>query len=263
MAMAAVGVLAGAAAPAQAATVTGVQFSHDGLSWTSTVPSGLFDDGFVFVPGDSRSATFRIRNAQTTGIRVAVVLSNAGWSNSATGGSFTLRGADQNGLGLSSTPFSSIPLCTPIVPTRILFPGEELVVTSTVRLSPAATGPAAQNGSVQFVYALAFSEAAAPAIAPSCAAGGGVIPPDPGVVVVIPSGPTPPSVPATSSPQRGDALGATGVGRALVPTLIVSIVAAAIGSAFVVIARRRRTDEEQDEPVAPVMDEALAERLTS
>jgi len=48
------------AAPAAAADELGV--SKDGVTWSSEFPSTLFDNATRWVPGDSRNATFYIRN---------------------------------------------------------------------------------------------------------------------------------------------------------------------------------------------------------
>jgi hypothetical protein len=50
----------GAAAPAFADDEIGV--SRDGVSWSRQLDAPLFDDGFVWVPGDVEQASFLVRN---------------------------------------------------------------------------------------------------------------------------------------------------------------------------------------------------------
>lgn len=39
-----------------------IGLSRDGVSWASTLPGGLFDDAFRWVPGDSETESFYVRN---------------------------------------------------------------------------------------------------------------------------------------------------------------------------------------------------------
>lgn len=48
------------AAPASAANELGV--SNDGTTWSSSLPNPLFDNDIRWVPGNSRNATFYVRN---------------------------------------------------------------------------------------------------------------------------------------------------------------------------------------------------------
>lgn len=50
----------GAAAPASADDEIGL--SRDGVSWSSQLDAPLFDDGFLWVPGDVEQASFLVRN---------------------------------------------------------------------------------------------------------------------------------------------------------------------------------------------------------
>lgn len=50
----------GAAAPAAADDEIGL--SRDGVSWTRQLDAPLFDDGFLWVPGDVEQASFLVRN---------------------------------------------------------------------------------------------------------------------------------------------------------------------------------------------------------
>lgn len=58
-ALATLGVV-GAAAPASADDEIGL--SRDGVSWSRQLAAPLFDDGFVWVPGDVEQASFLVRN---------------------------------------------------------------------------------------------------------------------------------------------------------------------------------------------------------
>lgn len=58
--LAALGMTVALAAPAAAADELGV--SKDAVTWSSELPGSLFDNSTRWVPGDSRTATFYVRN---------------------------------------------------------------------------------------------------------------------------------------------------------------------------------------------------------
>ncbi|GEM_PF-6585427 len=64
-------------APAEAApgaTAVGVAVSRDGVHWSARLPTPLFDAATAWVPGDSRSAAFYIRNQAADPARLSVAV---------------------------------------------------------------------------------------------------------------------------------------------------------------------------------------------
>jgi LPXTG-motif cell wall-anchored protein len=59
-------------APAPAIAAEGISFSRDGVTWTPSLPSPLFDDAVRWVPGDSRTAVFYLRNDSGADARLQV-----------------------------------------------------------------------------------------------------------------------------------------------------------------------------------------------
>lgn len=48
--------------PAAAHAADEIGFSHDGLTWSTTLPAPLFDPAVRWVPGDDRTVSFHVRN---------------------------------------------------------------------------------------------------------------------------------------------------------------------------------------------------------
>ncbi|NRQ50541.1 LPXTG cell wall anchor domain-containing protein [Aeromicrobium stalagmiti] len=102
-----VGLVLGAATPASAADEMGL--SHDGITFTPTLGGTVFDDGIAWVPGDTRTEVFYVRNqgnalARLTidvlGARVTDLLDSGDLSitASAEGRSRTVVDADEHRL---------------------------------------------------------------------------------------------------------------------------------------------------------------------
>ena len=49
-------------APSTAQAADEIGFSNDGVTWSSSLPNPVFDPAFRWVPGDSRTASFFVRN---------------------------------------------------------------------------------------------------------------------------------------------------------------------------------------------------------
>lgn len=64
--------LVGSAAPAVADAEPDVELSVDGVTWGPDLTVPLFDPDIRWVPGDTRSATFRVRNSSGDPARLSV-----------------------------------------------------------------------------------------------------------------------------------------------------------------------------------------------
>ncbi len=179
LAVALTATLLGPAASVSAAP-GGLEYSRDGVSWTSATPAGVFDTAPVLVPGGAATSTWRIRNAHGTPARFTAVVTSLHWSSAAAAGVFRIAAQDQNGAGLAATPVGSIGSCTAVVPQRVLRPGESVTVTVTVDIPSSVGGSTGMGESMGFALALSLADPGATVGAAGCPSGAAVIPMAPG-----------------------------------------------------------------------------------
>lgn len=187
----------------------------------------LFANGLPIIPGSSRSATFRVRNASPNAGLLTLAMTNAIASNDTLLQSMTV---DAVLPGTASTPTTSLAndagsSCPVLVHDQRIASGGQLLVTVTVTLLASVTGTQSQNQSVGFDFVAGLRDAGSPLSNTSpCAA---------------------------SSFDDDVALAQTGLahtGSNVLPSIELGSTAAAIGTIALLLVRRRRSPETEGKP---------------
>lgn len=224
--------LLGLAGPAAASDDLPLEFSSDGISWSSTPPAALFPAGIALVPGDSISATLWVRNAtKTPGVFVAALRNEQADSAEAAFG-FGLNSSTDDTAALPRTAFDELGTCAHLVPARVLTGGEKLAIIITVDLDSSLTGSQAQNDRISFDVWFGLSDAAAMAVPPNgiCPLNSTIVP------AVLSSGSAlAGSVSANSSPH----LSGTG-GEIALAAILVAVALGGAGWLLMLLTRRAR-----------------------
>lgn len=221
LALAAAGV-AVTAAPASADDANPLEYSSDGVSWSTTPLASVFPAGFAFVPGDSLSSTIYLRNNRAVTSSIVVVISDLDVSDTELGQALTLSATDFASGGWASTPIADLRNCTAIMPRRDLAPGEVVSVRIEASLDPSLTGGQAQSTHARFNVLAGLADPSAPAAAAGCPTIAGVIP---------------------SLPNAGGTIASTGA-QAPAGALMVAGMALGCGWLMILAARRRRRESE-------------------
>lgn len=154
------GALLGTATPAQAAT-GGFEYSVDGSTWSATAPEVLFpDSGFRFVPGAGAAMPLWVRNAHDAPAVLIAALTDIRADSVAAAASFGISGSDGAGEGLERIAVAELADCAHLIPARLLEPGEEALVTTTVHLDAGLVDDQAQREGISFSLALGLRDAA-------------------------------------------------------------------------------------------------------
>ena len=249
------------ATPASAAG--GIEVSHDGVSYSSTLTAALFDGQPQLVPQQARSQTFWVRNATDDDAYLTLMLDSPTWSSVPYGAALTVAASvpGQEGVPL---PLASTSGCLVLLEGRVLAAGQAVAVTATLMLGDLG-GTIGQNAHATMNVGVVLTETAGLDAAASCATPTVFVP-----VIAAPSASggtaggaaTPESTPAIapdSSAAPADPLGPLGpLGLVLANTLgsfdgsVVGLAAIAVpvGAAVYFVAgllRRRRPDDDWEE----------------
>lgn len=145
-----------------------LEFSDDGVHWTSAPPAALFGDDVVLVPGGSATATLHLRSIATSPGILDVSLTNVQVSTVEAGQAFGLAaltdagtGRDGAGVGLPRTRFADLTDTMPIGPPVTLDPGQSAQFALTIDLESLPDGADAQSTAISLDVAITFRDATA------------------------------------------------------------------------------------------------------
>lgn len=157
-----------AAAPPGRAESSPLEFSQDGVHWTSRTPTALFRDDVVLAPGGSTTATLHLRSTAPSPGLLELSLTNVRFSAEEAGHAFGVevrtdpgRGAGDAGAGLPRTRLADLTEGTPVGPPLRLAPGQTARVLVTIDLAPTTESAGAQSTAVGLDLALGFRDAVA------------------------------------------------------------------------------------------------------
>jgi hypothetical protein len=149
--------------PAAQARSELLEYSKNGVAWSSTRPDALFDAGIVLVPGDSATETMYLRNLATeTGV-LELTFVNADAPDDAAGDAFgvtfeTISGGNQSEVGERHL-IADLAEGAVVAPKVLVDPGEVLSLTVTVDLDPEVTGRVAQSSQIRLDLGIRFADA--------------------------------------------------------------------------------------------------------
>ncbi|HWH26866.1 MAG TPA: hypothetical protein VNT53_09500 [Pseudolysinimonas sp.] len=255
VAIAALLTLGGIVLPATAASAADVpvEYSFDGVSWTTTPPNSFFSGSPLVVPGDSATGTIYMRSTRTTLSTMRIVITKPTVSDPVYGAALTLRGRDQGGTGMPVTAVNDIAMCTQLVPTRNVVAGDIVRVTIDAALATTLSSAQGQGGSASFRVLVGLSDLGVPTDANGCPLDFDSIPPDGGGTgpggASIGGGATGGGGSASRTTRYGSPNGLAFTGSALFyPAIVVAGGALGVGWFLVIVARRRRRQD--TEPTA-------------
>ena len=207
------------AAPASAAPPA-LEFSRDGVSWSTSPLASVFTSEVVLVPGGSASQMVYVRNLRSTPTSVVAVVTDISVDDLDLGAGLTLATTDFGMGGFGAMPISDVEKCAVIAPRRDLAPGDVLAVRLDIALASWLTGGQGQAGTADFRLLVGAADRTAPVTPEGC----------PSVAASIPL------LPGTASEGRIAATGATP------PYAALSVAGFALGVGWILIvaARRRR-----------------------
>jgi hypothetical protein len=212
-------VLGGAVSPAAAAS--GIEFSRDGVTFTSSLSGSLLDAITVSVPGDRQSAELYIRNAGSVAGFLRVSLADVVVSDPVLADSLTVT------AGTSSIPGSPARLsdarpCYVLTEGDLVAPGGVVKVDADLVLGD-LNGRDGQGGSATFSFDVSLSDAVVGSLPPTACNSGTTIP-------VSGGGGTIPLAMTGAEPPLGLIIGAASI--------------LGVGLFLVIAARRRRETRE-------------------
>lgn len=158
--------LSTAAVPAApvAAAPGGLEFSRDGITWSTTAPAAVFEVAPVLSPGAGHTSTWRIRNGHEGAARIAVAVTGIVWSSSVAADVFLLSAADGRGGGFSELPIGEITDCSGLIPQRVLASGDSIQLAITVSMPAAVSGIHGFDESMGFALAIALVDPIVPEV---------------------------------------------------------------------------------------------------
>ena len=144
----------GLASPASAADE--LQLSPDGVGWSSSLPSPLFDPAFRWVPGDSQTASFYVRNQTGDGGVLNLIMLPARYGDLMAGGDLTVSAQVDGGTWMStnSADSSHILIAGSAVPA-----GAVRKINVRIDFNPASTN-ATQDRQVGLAFDVNLSQGA-------------------------------------------------------------------------------------------------------
>ncbi len=215
------------ATPANAAD-SEIEFSVDGIIYTSAFPEVLFSDISRLVPGDQQVGAFWVRNAASSDGFLRVVLSDVDSIDPVLASALTLSARTESFLG-DPVRLSAASPCWVLVEGDRIGPGESVKVTATLVLGNLDNSDG-QNGSSAFSVRASISDASVGSLPPtSC---GGTSSPAP----AQPDPAKPVSGPPVVIAMTGSEI--------LYPLLVIGAGALGVGLFLLIAARRRRQEDE-------------------
>ncbi len=176
------GIAGSTAAPESAmAAPGGLEFSRDGVTWSSAAPAALYESVPMIVPGVGRTATLHVRNGHEGAARVSAFITALTWSSDVAAEAFVLSAVDGRGGIFPDTAIGAIRDCTSLIPQRVLAPGQSVQLAVTVRMPPSVESASAMDQSMGFALALGLVDPVVPEL-DTC-------PDHPATVPAIPSAP--------------------------------------------------------------------------
>ncbi len=150
-----------AATPAMAATKP-IGLSLDGVTFTDTLPSSLYD-GSIVVPGDDLLRSFYVQNRAADAGNLAVALQDVTGADGVMISSLWVRAAAASSTG-PMVNFTWATPCRPLVNALTIPPGGVVRVDLTLRFGSAVSGLAAQGsvGTFNLGITLTSTDVAAP-----------------------------------------------------------------------------------------------------
>lgn len=157
--------------PAATAQADHLEVSHDGITWSRSLPEALFASDIVLVPGQSVSTELHLRSAAPSAGVLALALENVDASDERAAHAFGLQvdvtEGGGGGLlpgGVQRTRFAELVEGAPLGAPLRIEPGQEVVLALTIDLEDRAADNRAQNSAigldlrVTFIDAVAFGE---------------------------------------------------------------------------------------------------------
>jgi len=257
-----------AAAPSQP-----VQFSDDGIHWSTSYTGTLFG-GVLLVPGASVDRAFYVRNAASDPAVMSVTLYDVATTDIALATAMSVS-TSTPGLAGAAVPVTAASPCATLSRGQILAAGGSIRLDNTVALGD-LSGTVGQAHNVSFKLAVSLSSTDVGAPAPdTCPTDFGAVvgSPDPGTgtgshpvyhhgaagwtpappaeSTPTPSAtPTPPVTPTPPDPGLGTLVGNT-ERFYQENTVAFWLAMAVIGALLLVLVRRRRSDDDDSSPHHP------------
>ena len=185
-----------AATPASA--VGGIEVSHDGVSFSSTLSTALFDGQPQLVPQQARSQTFWVRNTTADDAYLTLMLNSPTWTSDPYGAALTIAASVP---GAAGTPLalSSRAGCPVLLEGRVLAAGQAVAVTATLKLGD-LVGTSGQDAHATMNVGVVLTEIAGLDAAASCATPSVIVP-----VIAAPSASGAGTAAEPASPTSGPA----------------------------------------------------------
>jgi len=182
-----------AAAPAYAAP-TELEFSANGIAWSTTPLASVFPADMALIPGGTESQLIYLRNARSAPTSVVVVISDITVDSTELGDGLTLAASDFGSGGFGARPISSIEKCAEVAPRRDLAPGEVLAVRLDVALADWLSDGQGQASRADFRLIVGMGDREAPVTPDGCPTVASIIPafPDTSGSQIASTGVTPP-----------------------------------------------------------------------
>jgi hypothetical protein len=211
--------LGGAVGPASASTE--IQVSRDGVTFTSSLPTALFNQITVTVPGDSQAVDLYVRNASSAAGFLRVSLSNVTVSDPVLAHALTVSAGTTSYPGSSATLADAQP-CRVLTEGELVPPGGVVKVSANLALGD-LSGRTGQDATATFSFQISLSDAVVGSVPPTVCSSGVTIP-------VSGGGGTIPLAMTGAEPPIALIIGAASV--------------IGVGLFFVVAARRRKEPRE-------------------
>ena len=224
-----VALIAGNAAPANAADRPEILISSDGVRYKHTLDSGLFDGFGLIVPGDSDTAVFWVKNPTGGDVETRVSVRDFVAPSAAFAQVVTLSSWDSVSDTTGEMAMADISDCRVVVPSRSLAPGEVVEVRLQLSMLDVADRVAQDDrGALSFVVSMRDGEA-------------GPFPPsacDDDAVLLDPD------AEAAAAAARAAELRRLAMTGSDLPTPVIVAAGVLIGSGLFLVARRRRRRED-------------------
>ncbi len=244
VAIAAFAVIAAVSAPTAASAESGdLTLSLDGIHFSDSLPSGIFDGSGLLVPGDQLVQTLWVKNASSIAGDLRISRSSAISGPSALSRAITVRDVTTTVAGQGAAV--GAPACSLVAVPGLLEPGQSVAIPLTLTMSD-LDGRVAQNERLSLVLLAGLSEITTvqPALT-ECPSDAKVIPVSTGddsVPTGAGSTGTGSTGPGSSDPSFSGPLAFTG-STMFYPSIMAGSVLTGIGLFFLLAARRRRREE--------------------
>lgn len=169
------GILGAMSAPTTPAVAAGgIEFSRDGVSYSPTLPGGLFNQITISVPGDSQSTGFWVRNVGPVSAYLRVAAAQVSVSDPVLAGALTVTAATIGHPGAPATLAEAQP-CRVLTEGELLAPGDAVRVSASLSLGD-LDGLSGQGGTVSFAFNIGLTDSVIGRPPTSCSADGENIP---------------------------------------------------------------------------------------